>query len=70
MKPRLFLHCDASQSKYSISLEGTESRQDFSDLRDALDHAATTVKEETPITIFNGAGKVIVESTISPRPLA
>jgi len=67
MKPRLLLYCDAVHSTFALAREGEESRQYFTELREALDHATTMVSEETPIAIYNEAVRVIVENIITPR---
>jgi hypothetical protein len=67
MKPRLLLYCDAVQSTFALAREGEDAREYFTELRAALDHAASMVGEETPIMIYNEAGRVIVESIVTPR---
>jgi hypothetical protein len=68
MKSRLLLHCDASHSVFTLTKPGEGWRQQFTDLREALDVASRKVTEETPLIVYNELGRVIVESTVSPRP--
>jgi len=58
-KMRLLLHCDAAQSTYCLAKEGGDTREYFTVLRDALDSAAATVREDTRITISNELGKAV-----------
>jgi len=67
MHSRLLLCCHPDRSTFTLSKEGEKSCQFFTELVAALDYAAKIVSDDTPITISNGNGKVIVESVISPR---
>lgn len=68
MRPHLEVHCDATGSTFALGRREEEWRQYFTELRDAFDYAAEIVTEETPITIYNELGCVIVESVIAPKP--
>jgi len=68
MKPRLLLHCNALRGTFCLAREGEAWRRLFTDLTAALDHAATIVPDETPITIYDATGQVILESVVAPQP--
>jgi hypothetical protein len=67
MNPRFEVHCDAIGSTFALGRQQEEWRQYFTDLRDALDYATEIATEETPVTIYNELGCVIVESVIAPK---
>jgi hypothetical protein len=64
MSGHLLLHCDSTNT---LAQEGTDTRKQFSELREALEYAASTISEVTRIRLYNDRGRVIVESTIHPR---
>jgi hypothetical protein len=66
MKPRLLLHCATNHSRFALSMQGEVWREQFNDLRTALDYAATIVTDDTPLLIHNEMGRVIVETVVSP----
>jgi len=66
MKTRLLLHCDTARLTCFLSKEGEQERQFFTDLMEAFEYAATIVTDETPITVYDDGGRVIVESVIAP----
>ncbi|MEI9896179.1 MAG: hypothetical protein WDN28_20520 [Chthoniobacter sp.] len=66
MKSRLFLHCDALHSTFTLSKEGENWQREFINLKEALDFAATVVTEETPLVVYNELGRVIIESFVNP----
>ena len=66
-KLRFYLNCESERSLFILSRDGERWRQYFTDLADALDDAASRVTEETPITILNAAGQVVLESVIVPK---
>jgi hypothetical protein len=70
MKPRFEVHCDAIGSTFALARGEEGWRQYFTDLRDVLDYATEIATEETPITIYNELGCVIVESIIAPKRAA
>ncbi len=47
-------------------MQGEVWREQFNDLRTALDYAATIVTDDTPLLIHNEMGRVIVETVVSP----
>jgi hypothetical protein len=63
----LLLYRDATNESFTLAQEGNELRHTFTDLRDALSHAAAMVTEETPIRVYNEMGKLVVESAITPH---
>lgn len=66
MRPRLILNCDNRLSSFSLTREGQSWRKQFRDLKHALEFAATVIREDTPLTVFNETGRVIVESFVNP----
>jgi hypothetical protein len=70
MKTRLFLHSDNDQSIFTLTMEGAAWRRTFNQLAAALDYAAETVTEETPLLVFNEIGRVMIQSVVSPRAQA
>ena len=66
MKSRLLLQCDAVLTTFSLTHEGQSWRRQFSDLKQALDYAATVVREDTPLIVYNELGRVIIESFVTP----
>ena len=70
MKPRLLLHCDSELSAISLTKDSENWRRQFTDLKQALDYAARAIHEETPLIVYNAAGRVIIQSHMPPaRPL-
>jgi hypothetical protein len=61
----LLLYCDATHARFTLAREGETWRKEFSDLKAAFACASELVDRDTPITIFNEVGKVIIESTVT-----
>ena len=66
MRPRLLLNCDSHLSSFSLTREDQSWRKQFHDLKHALDFAATIVRQDTPLVVYNDAGRAIVESFVNP----
>lgn len=66
MRPRLLLNCDSRLSSFSLTREDQTWRKQFGDLKHALEFAATVIREDTPLVVYNEAGRVIVESFVNP----
>ena len=66
MRPRLLLTCDNRLSSFSLTREGQGWRKQFQDLKHALEFAATVIREDTPLVVYNETGRVIVESFVNP----
>ena len=64
---RFFLHYNAAQSIYILEREGEIWRHEFACMLGALLHAASIVKEETPVTMLNEFGVVFDERTVIPN---
>jgi len=64
MKTRLLLHCAFVDAAFTLAKEGEDWRYTFSRLEEALNYASEIITEETPITIYNEIGEVMVESFV------
>jgi len=64
---RFFLYCNTTASIYTLEREGDTWRKEFNCMLGALLHAASIVKEETPVTMFNEFGVAFMERTIIPN---
>ena len=65
--PRFFLHCNETQSVYTLEREGETWHKEFNCMLGALLHAASIVKEETPVTMLDEFGVAFMERTIIPN---
>jgi len=62
----LLLHCDVSQSIYTLATHGAQWRQTFGSLRNAFQHASTLVEDTTSVEVYDELGKLLFTATVSP----
>jgi len=62
----MLLWCDALNSDYTLSEKGKDWQRSFHSFEDAFEDAESRITSDTPLTLYNERGKVIIETTISP----
>jgi hypothetical protein len=67
--PRLLLHCDAANSKFTLADAGDSWRQEFASLETALRYAEGIATGEIHLLFFNEVGKFSFKSRVSPLPI-
>ena len=68
MAMKLRLHCDALNSKFTLSEAGAEWRKSFDSFDDAYEQAEAYATAKTPLTLYNEKGRIILETTVFPPP--
>jgi hypothetical protein len=67
MNSRLLIFCHVGNSVFALTQEGTDFRQEFSRLEEALEFAPRLVTDATPVTVFDEDGNSVLESIIMPH---
>jgi hypothetical protein len=65
---RFLLHCDTTQSIYTVTSEGARWRRAFQSLAEALQFAAQAATSETELLLFSEFGNVVAEWKLQPKP--
>jgi len=65
-KPKFTLECDAHLTEFILRSDGEEWSKSFSTTIAAIQHAATLVKQEAELTVYNERKKVLLVTSVYP----
>jgi hypothetical protein len=63
---KLLLFCEANLN-YALSQEGLGWKCEFPTMHQALEHARSIIKEDTPLSVYSSRGKVILETVLPAK---
>ena len=67
-RSKLQIHCKTSLGKYMVTFPGEDFKEAHPSLELAMDWARSLVDRETPVTVYDEKGYVLMTTTIAPLP--
>ncbi|MEP6668962.1 MAG: hypothetical protein ABJF10_07415 [Chthoniobacter sp.] len=62
----VLIFCGGSPFQYTLARVGEDSKKVFNSFEETLEYARKMVTVETPLTIYDKSGRVLLKTTVPP----
>jgi len=62
----LLIFCGGSPFQYTLARAGEDGRKVFNSFEETLEYARTLVQEDTPLTIYDKSGRILLRTSVPP----